>query len=81
LFDLMANLVLFAPFGATLGSGRLDLARTALICAGLSVAGEWTQLYSHGRFPSMQDVVCNVAGGVLAARLMRSRRCPQHRRS
>jgi len=31
----------------------------------LSVAVEWSQLYSHSRFPSVQDVLCDVCGALI----------------
>ena len=37
----------------------------------LSVTAEWSQVYSHTRYPSATDVTCNVAGAVLAAALSR----------
>lgn len=33
----------------------------------MSLLGEWSQVYSHSRFPSATDVVCNVIGAVAAA--------------
>ena len=49
---------------------RLPLIATAVL---LSSATEWTQVYSHTRFPSTTDVSCNVIGAVLG-RLVADRR-------
>lgn len=75
--DIVANLLLFAPLGGVIGwrnRRRTALWLAALTCTGVSLAGEWTQLYSHSRFPSATDLVCNVAGGLLAAWWISSRR-------
>jgi glycopeptide antibiotics resistance protein len=69
--DILGNLLLFAPLGVVLARSGLRIVWIGAVCAGLSVAGEWTQLYSHSRFPSAQDVVCNLAGGLLAAWIVR----------
>ena len=71
--DIIANLLLFAPLGATLARNFptrpvITVAVTSLL---ISVAGEWTQIYSHIRFPSATDVVCNVIGAVAAAHLVK----------
>jgi glycopeptide antibiotics resistance protein len=68
--DVVANLLLFAPLGAALAGRNLTMGATALFSAALSIAGEWTQLYSHGRFPATHDVICNVSGALGAARLL-----------
>lgn len=66
------NTLLCAPLGGL--SGRLF--RRPLLAAfglslALSVAAEWSQVYSHNRFPSATDVTCNVAGAVTAATFAR----------
>jgi glycopeptide antibiotics resistance protein len=68
LLDVAANLLLGAPIGfaTAWGLGR-GPATAALIAAGTSVAAEWTQLYSHSRFPSATDVICNVGGAFALA--------------
>lgn len=74
--DVLLNVVLYAPFGwlsARRGAkGRARAAAWAVFWAVvLSAATEATQVYSHGRFPSMTDVTLNAAGalgGALAAR-------------
>jgi hypothetical protein len=44
-----------------------------LITLPVSIAGEWTQLYSHRRFPSATDVACNLAGALAIAMVMSAR--------
>lgn len=68
--DMVANLLLFTPFGAAVAlnvSGSHRVAVTAVSAATLSFAGETLQLYSHTRFPSATDLVMNTTGAVLAA--------------
>jgi glycopeptide antibiotics resistance protein len=68
-FDIVANVLLFVPYGwlagRSLSSRRrawtLGLAGAALI----SLAAEYAQVYSHSRFPSATDVVCNLAGAAV----------------
>jgi glycopeptide antibiotics resistance protein len=68
--DIAANVVLYMPFGATVsgerGTRRL-LWRAILTGGALSFAAETSQLFSHGRFPSSTDLVCNVIGAALGA--------------
>lgn len=72
--DIVANILLFAPLGATAAVtfGRGHVAAAALLGVALSLVGESAQLYSHSRFPSATDVVCNAVGTVLGAYAMRS---------
>ena len=69
--DLALNLVLYAPIGYYIGAARPHAARRVLVAAifggVLSCLTEFSQIYSHGRFPSMTDVVMNMAGAVLGA--------------
>jgi glycopeptide antibiotics resistance protein len=75
--DEVANLLLFAPFGAAiaLNVSRARIPVATISAAALSFTGETLQLYSHQRFPSATDVVMNTAGAVLGAYLV-SRRNP-----
>jgi hypothetical protein len=71
--DIALNTLLCAPMGGL--SGRLfrrPLLMAFALSLALSVAAEWSQVYSHTRFPSATDVTCNVAGAVLAAALSRT---------
>jgi glycopeptide antibiotics resistance protein len=71
-FDILQNLLLFAPFGcfvglSTIGSRRRGVLYAALLTTAIGFAGEASQLYSHSRFPSATDLTCNVVGAALAA--------------
>lgn len=70
--DMTLNTLLCAPLGGF--AGRL-FRRPLLMAFGLSLAlsvtAEWSQVYSHNRFPSATDVTCNVVGAVAAATLAR----------
>jgi glycopeptide antibiotics resistance protein len=71
-FDLAQNLLLFVPLGVFVGleggtSGARAGLRVGLITICVSFFGEWSQLYSHLRFPSATDMTCNVIGAVVAA--------------
>jgi hypothetical protein len=63
--DMLANILLFIPLGWAVGrlSARPSIARAVLVAAGISLTIEWIQLYSHDRFPSATDFVCNTVGG------------------
>jgi len=72
LLDVLGNLLLCVPLGLSLGFGfRRGVALAASIALALSVSVEALQIYSHERFPSTTDVVCNVAGAVAAAVMAR----------
>ena len=71
LLDVVGNVLLYLPFGYSLIRASPPRVRGwhAVVVAGLlSFAVEWSQLYSHSRFPSMQDVACDVSGAWLGAR-------------
>lgn len=75
-FDIVANALLFIPFGAAVIVNMKRRTRKALAVATfagalLSFTGEATQLYSHGRFPSATDLVCNTFGAFLGASVAR----------
>ena len=82
--DMALNTLLCAPIGGF--AGRL-FRRPLVMAFGLSLAlsltAEWTQVYSHTRFPSATDVTCNVVGAVTAATFARRLRPGSigHRRS
>ena len=72
--DIVANTALYFPLGYLLT--RLQNNRTLpyqLLCAAalggaLSVSIEYYQVYCHNRFPSIFDVITNVAGSLFGAR-------------
>jgi glycopeptide antibiotics resistance protein len=67
--DVIANLALFAPLGASIAlhAGRAALVQTSVLAFVCSFVGEWAQVYSRYRYPSGGDLVCNVLGAVVAA--------------
>ena len=67
--DMVANTLFYVPFGyfyvrATRRGGVWHAVATGLL---LSAVTELTQVYSHGRFPSTTDLLCNSAGAHLGA--------------
>jgi glycopeptide antibiotics resistance protein len=70
--DILANVVLFAPLGV---GATLRFRRGVAVAAGLglilSLTGETIQVYTHSRFPSATDLVCNVGGAVAGALVVR----------
>jgi len=68
--DIVVNILLYWPFGYWFGKHASDARawrRACLYAFALSLATEWTQLYSHSRFPSLTDTTCNVIGTALGA--------------
>lgn len=65
--DILQNVILFFPAGcfARLAFGRRARIRAPLLAFPVSLLGEWTQLYSHNRFPSATDLVCNIIGSLV----------------
>jgi glycopeptide antibiotics resistance protein len=83
LLDVVVNTLLYLPLGYTLAStfgSRGRVWRAVALAAALSLLVEWSQLYSHFRFPSVQDVICNVSGAWAGARLA-ARRTARPRRT
>lgn len=71
--DIVLNLLLFAPLGlASALQLRFPVIAAALIAFVVSLFGEWLQVYSHSRFPSATDLVCNICGAVLTSWLVGS---------
>lgn len=71
--DIVQNLLLAAPIGIVMALAfRRGPAAAALTAIPFSLAGEWMQLFSHTRFPSATDLVCNIAGAAVAAAALRS---------
>jgi glycopeptide antibiotics resistance protein len=67
--DVLGNLLLFFPLGASIAlhAQRSALARTFAAAFGCSLFGEWSQVYSRYRYPTTQDILLNVAGALVAA--------------
>src|SRR5260370_40452642 len=54
LFDVVGNILLYLPFGYTMvraAAARARLWHAVALAAALSLTLEWSQLYSHSRFP------------------------------
>lgn len=63
--DAIANVLLYMPFGYLYArQSRRQSAgwRAIVLAAVLSLSTEYSQLYSHYRFPSLTDVTCNLLG-------------------
>lgn len=69
IFDVVGNLLLFVPLGAsiTLHAQRSALLRTGAVAFICSLFGEWSQIYSRYRYPTTQDILLNVIGALAAA--------------
>ncbi len=68
--DILGNVLLYLPFGYGLVRAfphRISPRGVVALAGTLSFAVEWSQLYSHARFPSVQDILCNVLGAWLGA--------------
>lgn len=70
LHDIIGNVVLYMPFGFFYASRVDRLARRQILrgvgwAALLAVLTEASQIFSHGRFPSVQDALANVLGAGL----------------
>ena len=67
--DVLGNLVLFMPLGASIAlhARRVALVRTSAVALTFSFIGEWSQIYSRYRYPSGADVILNVVGAGAAA--------------
>ena len=67
LVDILLNVALYVPFGywLTRWAGRRRAGLAVASAGVLSLVTEWTQLYSHSRFPSLTDVTCNVFGALV----------------
>lgn len=72
--DVLLNIALFVPFGATLAAGHAGARRMLRIVAAalaLSTAIEAVQLLViRGRDPSLSDIVANTLGGLLGAAIV-----------
>jgi VanZ family protein len=78
-FDLVANVLLFVPFGfAAAWGGPWRRVRSAML-AGLlvSVCVELAQVFTHNRIATATDVVTNTTGALLGALLAPRRKVSQ----
>ena len=70
LIDLVVNVLLYLPLGYWFrkqSAAQQSWWRACVYALALSLVTEWTQLYSHSRFPSLTDTTCNLIGTVLGA--------------
>jgi len=68
--DLLANIVLFIPFGYSFANHRMSRFRileSVVAAALVSVCAESTQLFSTLRYPSATDVIAAMAGASAGA--------------
>ena len=77
--DLVLNIAFYIPGGALLtalasGSGRRRVAVALAATTMLSLLTEATQLFSHGRVPSLVDVMANQMGAWLGSMVALRRR-------
>jgi glycopeptide antibiotics resistance protein len=72
--DIVGNIALYIPFGWFYmrrdGASATACMLSALV---LSFATEASQLFTHNRFPSVQDLLMNVAGAVIGVAVDRFR--------
>ncbi|HSJ25430.1 MAG TPA: VanZ family protein, partial [Longimicrobiales bacterium] len=71
LADSLANILLFAPFGAAVAILRPGWLRPILAGAAMSLAIELAQLFVPGRYTSPWDVIFNTAGAAVGVTIVR----------
>lgn len=77
--DVVVNLLLGAPIGIVSGRGfRHGTTMAILVTLGAALLGEWSQLYSHTRFPSATDIAANISGAVVACQATTRLGRPRH---
>jgi glycopeptide antibiotics resistance protein len=64
--DVIANVVLFVPFGYSFGR-RGAIWQAVAMAAAVSITAEASQLFSTNRFPSATDVTSALIGSALGA--------------
>jgi glycopeptide antibiotics resistance protein len=66
--DIVANTLFYIPFGyLCLRAIDRRVSRVVVLAGLLSLVTEFSQVFSHGRFPSSTDLVCNTLGGWVGA--------------
>jgi glycopeptide antibiotics resistance protein len=69
--DVLLNLLLYVPVGwfivGQARDGRRGLAWATGYAFALSAVTEFTQIFSHGRFPTASDLLVNTAGAIIGA--------------
>lgn len=76
--DWALNFLFFLLFGGLAAQRGWSVTSVMLVAAALSLSTELTQLFAPTRYPSITDVITNVAGAalgiLLATRLLAQRR-------
>ena len=69
IWDILLNVLFYVPFGFMYvrRSSSRRLWKAVVAAALLSAVTEVSQVYSHGRFPSTTDLICNTVGAYLGA--------------
>jgi VanZ family protein len=76
--DIIGNVLLGMPAGVAIAAKTLGGPAAVAITVGtVSLICEGAQIYSHHRFPSVTDFICNVGGAVGAALWWGSRKKAQ----
>lgn len=79
--DVVLNVAAFLPLGwlcrRSFVSVVLASIAAVVLTLTLSLTAEYAQVFSHTRFPSTTDIVCNVIGTVAGLRLGRARHAAQ----
>jgi VanZ like family len=70
--NVMANILVFMPFGATLGLLGIRFRTMILVVFGLSTVIEVAQLFVPGRTTSTDDVLLNTLGAALGYAVVRT---------
>jgi len=69
--DVIGNVMFYVPYGILVGQEAAGTRGAILLVTGsaivLSLATEFTQIFSNSRFPSLTDVACNVIGAFIGA--------------
>lgn len=75
--DVVVNVLLYVPWGYLFVRQMPYATRriwiVVMLAAVLSFSTEAAQLYSHGRFPSATDLICNILGALAGATYARRR--------
>lgn len=78
--DVLLNVLFYVPFGYFLAARHAASSRAKVVVSAaalafaLSAVTEISQVFSHGRFPAVTDVVTNTAGAIIGAWLANTRR-------
>jgi VanZ family protein len=73
--DVVANVLFYVPLGLLCmrAATQPRVSKAVGLGFALSLLTEITQVFSHGRFPSTTDLICNTVGAALGAAWAASR--------